>query len=175
MCLTVNAQITNEVLDDQWPLKAYKVVEMASPYGRLGSPYQYHYTWQAGVNQSSVLELTIPFTPSPSDIGTVEHGFHVYLHRETAEKDCTSYSLVIEVICEKKDFIAAGYDNNSTNKSAVFSKVTLPQETYDDAVQSAIEVYALAGRSGSMSSAKAVVLEARKAKKTTESNLPQTA
>ncbi len=123
MCLVVNEQLTQEVLDGPEEIEVYK--ELWLPNGTLNSEFC-DYEWKPGWNE----------TEGPPDIrdqySRVEvHGgcFHAYL-----DPFCSGDNELITVKFKalKSDLVKAG--RFCSTKCATFIKLYLSQEDYDNAV-----------------------------------------
>ncbi len=126
MCLDVNEELTQELLEGPEEIEVYK--ELFLWKKQLSSEY-YSYIWQPGWNHAAD-EVDIRTNDHEPSVLKVYGGcFHVYLNPE-----CTMDEDLIRVKFKalKSDLVKAGYFCGMT--SATFTKLYLSQEEYDNAM-----------------------------------------
>jgi hypothetical protein len=119
-------EITEELRNGDWPIKAYKVLRWDFINKCYRSIYHGNFSWSSGVNVSD--RQSVSDDPYDNE-DVINRGFHGCLEPRYLYEDLNR--LIVELICEKEDFIAAGLDNGSEMKSAVFAKVCIFPEEYD--------------------------------------------
>ena len=126
MCLQPNKDTTEIVKDGEWPRTVYKILRYLPRRNVLESPFN-AYKWGSGVNISNRASMDNRLHDFDFD-----HGFHVWINKEDAEFNAEPYNgdIVVELITQKEDFIAAGTDNTSDFTSALFVKVELTETEY---------------------------------------------
>lgn len=145
MCLNVCSTLSEEVANGEWPRTCYKIIQWSQGDGCLTSLYQ-DYRWRAGVNNSSRYEADEHFNPEEGQ--TIDSGFHVFLDESQAFGECPSYGIVVQLECNREDFVAAGGDNTGyvtdlqtiAIRTAVFSRVTLSENEWKRAYTTGPEI-----------------------------------
>lgn len=132
MCLNYSQEATTALQQGEWPIKAYKFLKWDF-HGHFLSPYQSCFEWQAGINKSD--------RGTELELGTeISRGIHVFLVREQAERSLYCDQVVVEVVCQEDHFVAAGSDNGTDVRSAVFTEVFITDEEYARALEAAAKL-----------------------------------
>ena len=136
MCLHANQEITDQVLNGEWPRKVYKILRYDPDYNILESPYN-HFTWTPGINVSSRPADDKDPEETEGSKPVYNRGFHVWLQKKVAEDAASEEEgeLVVEFTAQKEDFIVAGDDNGGGIQSALFTKVEVDPVEHDRALK----------------------------------------
>jgi len=115
---------------------AWKVVR--KNWAGLKSQHR-HFIWDAGWNMSDRDTVELCDIEKDNFLTyldcAIHHGIHVYLRKKDAERYCNGFNVVIRVKCYNKDLVARSGSMRAT-KQAVYTKVFLARDEYDNAMKS---------------------------------------
>ena len=142
MCLYINQARTKEIEEKLknsprqqcifW--KVYSRVNWKNQFssGTFLRPLYYPKTGKVSFGRIFSCRPYKKITENEKDTNRIDYGIHVYITKKKAIAHYTSSlnPVLVPVICELKDFIAAGNDND-----AVFTKVRLTKRSYQKAIK----------------------------------------
>lgn len=128
----------NALFDENGEATFYKVVKInpsTNPLDVAISIFGDH-KWKPGINKTTM-------SPAQKYNPVYPRGFHVYLTKIEAEwfeatTRLFNKSVIIEVVCNKKHLITAGYataDFTCVGKQAVYSHITITQQEWDEKIE----------------------------------------
>jgi len=137
MCLSISKDVeekVNAMFTDTDEIVCYKYY-LVENY-TLVSPFMRTKYVEPGTINS---KINSKLTSSEISSCRVEHGIHVFINPNTTINDnyksFNGHYAEVKVRCKKEHLRAAGYWNNTTSQSAVFSQIFIPDEEFYKHIQ----------------------------------------